>query len=314
MTNRQLTTPVALFVFNRPHLTEKVFCEIARARPPKLLVVADGPRVNFPNDAEKCASARAVTERVNWECEVYTNYSDLNLGAGRRVSSGLDWAFDIVDKAIILEDDCLPDPSFFPFCEELLDKYRDDQRIMAISGNNFQFGRKRTEYSYYFSRFAHCWGWASWRRAWKHYDFEMKLWPEIRNEKWLYDLLDDKRAVDYWSRLFERTYHGYIDAWDYQLVLSAWLQNCLFIMPNVNLVSNIGFGPEATNTKDPQEKDANVRTEPMIFPISHPPFMMRDSVADQLDQLNLFTVPPLFLRAINRLTKLLSSTFRRKNL
>ena len=181
MTNWKLETPVAFLVFNRPHTTDKVFSEIAAANPRKLLIVADGPRPDQPGEAERCVAVRAIVDRVDWDCEVLTNYSDINLGCKARISSGLDWVFDTVEEAIVLEDDCLPHPSFFRFCEELLVKYRDDERIAQIGGVNFQSGRRRTNYSYYFSRYAHIWGWATWRRAWRHYDVALKAWPLIRD-------------------------------------------------------------------------------------------------------------------------------------
>src|SRR5512139_3287315 len=176
MSDWQLKTPVAFIIFNRPDTAERVFAEIAKARPPKLLVVADGPRANRSGEAEKCAATRAIIDRVDWDCEVLTNFSDTNLGCKNRVSSGIDWVFEQVPEAIILEDDCLPHPTFFRFCEELLERYRDDERIGMISGDNFQLGQKRTDASYYFSRYNHIWGWASWRRAWRHYDREASAW------------------------------------------------------------------------------------------------------------------------------------------
>ena len=142
-----MKTPVAFLIFNRPETTARVLEEIARARPPKLLVVADGPRADRPGEADLCRAARAVLSRVDWPCEVLTNFSETNLGCRRRVSSGLDWVFEEVEEAIVLEDDCLPHPSFFPFCEELLERYRADERVMAVSGDNFQQGRRRTPYS-----------------------------------------------------------------------------------------------------------------------------------------------------------------------
>nr|MBA3765731.1 glycosyltransferase family 2 protein [Acidobacteriota bacterium] len=175
-----MNVPVALIIFNRADTTARVLAEIAKARPSKLLVIADGPRADHPDDAEKCLAARAAIDRVNWDCEVLTNYSEVNLGCGARPSSGLDWVFENVAEAIILEDDCLPHPTFFPFCAELLERHRDDERVMMISGDNFQFGRKRTQYSYYFSRYTHTWGWATWRRAWRYFDREIKLWPALR--------------------------------------------------------------------------------------------------------------------------------------
>lgn len=157
----QLTTPVAFIIFNRPDTTEKVFAEIAKAKPPKLLVIGDGPRVSRQGEAEKVAAARSIIQCVDWDCEVQTNFSDVNLGCKRRVSSGIDWVFEQVEEAIILEDDCLPDPTFFRFCEELLARYRHDQRIGMISGDNFQFGSRRNDDSYYFSKYVHIWGWAT---------------------------------------------------------------------------------------------------------------------------------------------------------
>jgi hypothetical protein len=193
MSNYQLRTPVAFIIFNCPETTDRVFEQIAKAKPSKLLVIADGPRENSPGEAERCAAVRSIIDNVDWDCEVLTNYSDVNLGCKRRIASGLDWVFDTVEEAIILEDDCLPDPTFFRFCDELLEKYRDDERITMISGDNFQFDRKKTDSSYYFSRDPHIWRWASWRHVWKNYDVDMQLWPEIRDGGWL-NYLETQKA------------------------------------------------------------------------------------------------------------------------
>ncbi|MDO8445565.1 MAG: glycosyltransferase family 2 protein [Deltaproteobacteria bacterium] len=294
-----LKTPVVFIIFNRPEATATVFEEIRRAKPPKLMVIADGPRPDRPGEVEKCAAARAVIDRVDWPCEVFTNYSDVNLGCKHRVSSGLNWVFDVVEEAIILEDDCVPHPTFFRFCEELLERYRDDKRVMVISGNNFQFGRKRTGYSYYFSRYNHVWGWASWRWAWRHYDVDMKLWPEIRDGKWLSDLHSDDDSVHYWTTVFEKVYRGEIDTWDYQWTFACWVQSGLSILPSVNLVSNIGFGHEATHTKG-ESRFANMKTEAMNFPLAHSPLVVRDSIADSFTERNIFLPRTTFsLRVIN---------------
>ena len=287
-TCNRIDTPIAFLIFNRPDTTEKVFEAIREAKPPKLLVVADGPRKDRPGEAEKCQATRAIIDRVDWQCEVLTNYADLNLGCKLRVSSGLDWVFNNVEEVIILEDDCLPHPSFFRFCEELLNYYRDDRRIMAISGDNFQFGRKRTEYSYYFSRYHHCWGWASWRRAWQHYDIEMKLWQRIRDGNWLESILEEPSAIRYWSKIFQATYDQDINTWDYQWMFTCWLQSGLTVLPNVNLVSNIGFGREGTHTKDSKIKFANLPVQQMHFPLQHPPFMIRCTLADRFTQERIF--------------------------
>jgi len=297
----QIKTSIAFIIFNRPDTTRRVFAEIARARPPKLLVIADGPRADHPDDAEKCAAVRAIIDGVNWDCEVLKNYSDVNLGCKRRVSSGLDWVFDTVEEAIILEDDCLPHPTFFRFCEEMLEKYRDDERIFMISGDNIQFGRKRTEYSYYFSRYTHIWGWASWRRAWDNYDVDMKLWPEIRDGGWLKDMLGDKRSIWYWKYIFENVYNGKIDTWDYQWTFACWIQNALTLLPNVNLISNIGFGYEASHTKA-KDKFTMMEIESMSFPILHPDYILRDSKADLFSENKMFSMS-LMSRVIKRIIK-----------
>ncbi len=309
MSNYKLKTPVAFIIFNRPETTKRVFAEIAKARPMKLLVIADGPRADHPDDAEKCAAVRAIIDGMNWDCEVLKNYSDANLGCKRRISSGLDWVFDTVEEAIILEDDCLPHPTFFRFCEEMLEKYRDDKRIAMISGDNFQFGRKRTGYSYYFSRYPHIWGWASWRRAWKNYDVDMKIWPEIRDSRWLEELLGAKRSVWYWKNRFENVYRGRIDTWDYQWTFACWMEGTLDILPNVNLVSNIGFSPEATHETD-FIRLAGMDVEPMMFPMLHPPYIYRDPVADSFTEKTIFSGRSLLPMMIKELKKIIKTALK----
>jgi len=306
MADFQLTTPVAFLIFNRPDTTARVFEAIRQAKPPQLLVVADGPRPDRPDDIEKCKAARAIIEGVDWDCEVLTNYSDVNLGCKNRVSSGLDWVFSLVEEVIILEDDCLPHPSFFRFCQDLLDYYRDDKRIMAISGDNFQLGRNRTEYSYYFSRYSHIWGWATWRRAWQYYDVKMKLWQEIRDGNWLESILGKTQAVKYWTKIFQTYYDGKIDTWDYPWNFACWIQNGLTILPNVNLVSNIGFGEDATHTIGSKSRLANLGVQEMNFPLKCPPFLIRNEGADNYTQKNIFN-PNLFQRIKNKLGRIANS-------
>lgn len=300
MPDWQLKTPVAFIIFNRPATTERVFAEIAKAKPPKLLVVADGPRKNRANDAENCAAVRAVIDRVNWDCEVLKNFSDHNLGCRLRVSSGIDWVFEQVEEAIILEDDCLPDPTFFRFCQDLLDRYRHDSRIGVISGDNFQFNRRRNNDSYYFSKYVHIWGWATWRDRWVgHYDVSMSNWPRIRDEGWLVDMVGSKREARYWHRIFEHVRRGKIDAWDYQWFFANLLEGRTAILPTVNLISNIGFGANATNTKG-SSNVANLPLEPMIFPLKHPIGLIRDVQADRFSETKCFRVP-FIKRVLNRL-------------
>jgi hypothetical protein len=288
MDDFQLKTPVAFLIFNRPNTTEKVFEAIRQGKPPKLLVVADGPRQDRPEDVEKCKAARAIIQRVDWDCEVLTNYSDINLGCRNRVSSGLNWVFDTVEDAIILEDDCVPDPTFFRFCEELLEYYRHDQRIMVISGNNFQFGKKRTDYSYYFSVYPHCWGWATWRRAWRFYDETMKLWPEIQYSRFLEYIFRDYQEAKYRYKIFQNTYEDKINSWAYRWAFSCFIQSGLTILPNHNLIDNIGFGAEATHTITGKNCLVNYQKEDMSFPLQHPPFVIRHLDADTFTWENLY--------------------------
>jgi hypothetical protein len=280
MREQQLNTPVAFLVFNRPDTTVRVFEAIRQARPSKLLVVADGPRADKAGEVERCAVVRRIIDGVDWPCEVLKNYSDTNLGCKNRVSSGLDWVFETVEEAIILEDDCLPHPTFFRFCEELLERYRDDERVAMISGDNFQFGKRRTEFSYYFSIYPHIWGWASWRRVWRNYDVCISKWPAIRDGDWLFDQSGDRRMARYWANIFQRTYTGEIDTWDYQLVFTVWINHGINILPNVNLVSNIGFGVTATRTRGNTMLNG-LEVYPMEFPLRHPPHMIPDRRTDR---------------------------------
>ena len=283
-----MKTPVAFIIFKRPDTTKKVFEAIRQAKPQKLLVIADGARADVPGEAEKCAATRAIIELIDWECEVFRNYSDINLGCGKRVSSGLDWVFENVEEAIILEDDCLPHPSFFPFCEELLERYKYDERIGSISGQNVQFGRNQTEYSYYFSRYNHIWGWATWRRAWKYFDFDMKYWSEIETYNILKNILLDSRTRYKWNNRFRNTHNNKVDSWGYRWQFSCWLNHLLGIIPNVNLISNIGFGTEATNTNIKNNKYANLNAKAIYFPLKHPSFMVPNIDADNFTEATLF--------------------------
>lgn len=242
--------PIAFCIFNRPQLTAQVFQAIRAIRPRRLLIIGDGPRADHPTDPERVRLTRSVVEQVDWNCDVETCYADQNLGCRLRMSSGLDWAFARSESLIILEDDCLPHASFFPYCRALLDRYADDRRIGMISGDNFQPGPVSDD-SYYFSKWAHIWGWASWRRAWQSFDLNLSLWPSCQQQGWLKTWSDFPEEVDYWTRIFDQVHRGSIDTWDFSWMFNCWSQNALTILPQVNLVSNLGFGPEATHTKDP---------------------------------------------------------------
>ena len=299
-----MKTPVAFLIFNRPNTTEKVFETIRQAKPPKLLVVADGPRTERPDEKEKCAAVRAVIDRVDWDCEVLKNYADVNMGCKYRVSSGLDWVFDNVEEAIILEDDCLPHPTFFRFCEELLEKYRDDERVMSITGTNMLIEWKSDIQSYHFSIYGHIWGWATWKRAWDYYDVDMKLWSEPEVKQRVRDILCDRKLYLRQEKLFEKTYQGKIDTWDHQWTFAHLLHSGLSITPSRNLICNIGFGDESTHTKEVKSSKANLPLKSITFPLKVPLGLVADREYD-IRRYEKFWKPSLSRRIINRIKSLL---------
>jgi hypothetical protein len=209
-----------------------------------------------------------------------TDFADSNMGCKRRVASGIDWIFEQVEEAIILEDDCLPDPSFFRYCEEMLTRYRDNERVGMVSGGNLQFGRRRGSGSYYFSKYTHIWGWASWRRAWKHFDRDLTLWPVFRDQGLLPQIFETAGEQDYWRNSFQWVHEGSLDTWDVSWTFTAITHGLLQVVPNVNLISNIGFGANATHTHV-VGVHANMPTQPIEFPLVHPTFVLADLEADR---------------------------------
>lgn len=269
-------------------MAERVFSEIAKAKPRKLFVIADGPRTDRPDELERCSASRALINRVDWPCEVLTNYSEINLGCKNRVSSGIDWVFTQVDEAIILEDDCLPTIDFFRFCEEMLARYRDDDRVGMVAGTNFSQSKNLVNESYFFSKYMSIWGWATWRRAWRTYDVEIKIWPKLKCDKFLKSKTISRTEQRYWSNVFDGVYEGQIDTWDYQWVLCNWIQNRLSIVPAVNLISNIGFRSDATHTGNASIY-SKMKTGDLSFPLVHPDYMYPNSLADTVTAHAQFT-------------------------
>lgn len=293
-----LSTPVALVFYHRPALLARVFEAVAAARPSRLFLIADGPRDEA--DRADCLAARQVVEQLSWPCQVQRFYAETNLGVKRRVSSGLEWVFDQVEEAIILEDDCLPGPSFFSYCQELLDRYRRDDRVFAIGGGNYQFGRKRSQHSYHFSGYCSIWGWATWKRAWRHYDVDIKDWPMLREHGLLEAGCNSAQEVHYWRWVFDNVYSGRIDTWDYQLLLAMWSQHALFVVPEANLVSNIGFGAGSTHTWSSASRLAAVPVN-SIGALRHPSDVYRNAAADLYTfRRVLHGTRPLWLRRLVR--------------
>ncbi|GAC1589972.1 MAG: hemolytic protein HlpA [Hymenobacter sp.] len=283
-----LTTPVLLIVFNRAAPAKRVLAAIRHARPGRLYVAADGPRPGHPTDAVRCAETRAlVASEVDWPCQVRTLFGTANLGCGRGPVAAINWFFEHEPEGIVLEDDCLPSLPFFRFCEELLTRYRHDTRVMHIGGNNFSPAAAEPATagaeSYYFSGQVHSWGWASWRRAWQHYDFTYALLPELMRRGALHGSYPSALARQYWLRRFEagRTGPQPPQVWDYQWHFTVAAHSGLSIVPAVNLVTNIGFGDDATHTFDRYDRWSQLRTVELEFPLRHPPTVLRDWQRDR---------------------------------
>lgn len=289
MKSNLCSAPVAFFVFNRPNHTAQVFDVIRSVRPEVLLLVADGPRHTTTGESMLCKEVLEIIGNVDWPCKVYKNYSKINLGCKKRLSTGLDWVFSLVDRAIILEDDCLPDSSFFDFCTEMLTKYQYEDKIMHISGFNRLSNSFKVDESYLFSRFGSIWGWATWRRAWKYYDVSMSAWEHLKKRKNYEILGKSKEEIEWRVNLFEKVYSGEINTWDYQWVFTRILNKGINIIPSVNLVSNIGFGEGSTHTNDINNKNANLKTGKITFPLLHTDSI---TVSDKYDQMYLIDAIP----------------------
>ena len=298
-----LQTPVLFLIFNRPDTTALVFEEIRKAAPLRLYVAADGPRRNKDNEAELCEKTRAILKNVDWPCEIKSLFREENLGCKKAVSSALDWFFRSETEGIILEDDCLPHFDFFSFCSDMLARYREDERIMHIAGINFQFGRTVGQGSYYFSRINHIWGWASWRRAWEHYDVDMKAYPSFKQQYLIKNIFRQSRIQKFWINVFDKLTSGKIDTWDYQWAFAMWINSGLSIIPNKNLVSNIGFETGGTHAKDKGNIYANIPRVP-LRKIIHPEFIIDDIAADERT-LNMMHNPSLITYVLRHKLKLL---------
>lgn len=267
-------TPILFLIFNRPDTTQVVFNRIRQIQPAKLYVAADAPRKNKPAEAEACREARAIIDQVDWPCEVRKLYREENLGCKLAVSEAISWFFAQEEYGVILEDDCLPDPSFFPFCEELLIKYKDDDRIGHIGGNCNLPGIVKDGLSYDFCSVTHIWGWATWRRVWKNMDVNFPFWEECRSRR--ASLFRSKWEEIYFSSFISDALHrrNGLNPWGVFYYYMLRTQNQLSVYPAVNLVTNIGLGdPAATHTTKKNRK-LYVPSRPLAFPLQHPAYVM----------------------------------------
>lgn len=274
-------TPVLLLIFNRPDTTAVVFDRIREAQPKRLYIAADGPR--NPQEAVRCEATRKVVAQVDWDCQVKTLFREENMGCKRAMSSGITWFFEQESEGIVLEDDCVPDPSFFGFCSHMLAHYRTDDRIGHIGGSNLQLGQQRGPHTYYFSRMTHAWGWAGWRRVWKDYDVNMSTFPEFRRLDMLKNIPSHAPFSQSWYAVFQENHAGKIDSWAYPYTYHNLANNRLSVIPNQNLISNIGFRADSTHTADQEHVYANLPTQ-SLHSINHPSLMVAEVEADIFTQ------------------------------
>ncbi len=305
MEQKQLHTPILFLIFNRPNTTQKVFESIREAKPSRLYIAADGPRESKISEDELCNQTREIVKAIDWECDVKTLFRDKNLGCKIAVSSAIDWFFENEEEGIVLEDDCLPNQSFFIFCQTLLNYYRDDKRVMHIGGANFQDGKIIGDGSYYFSKYNHIWGWATWRRAWQNYDVSMQDYSPEKTTELLQSVFDTKREIGYWKKIFNDVYLVKISTWDYQWTYSVWKQDGVAILPNKNLVSNIGFDSDATHTASKDVMSVgNIPLDNMTN-IYHPITLIVNKEADY-NALNNVFYPTLFKYVRKKILSLIS--------
>ena len=276
-------TAILVVIYNRPDLARQVLQSLAIVAPTRLYVAADGPNLNCEQDVERCCETRALfveqhRKFISWPCELFTSFQDSNLGCRAGVTAALDWFFEQEEEGIVLEDDIVADPTFFPFCQELLERYRHDERVGVIAANNHQRLPPSDCSSYRFSIYSHCWGWATWRRAWRCNDPDLVGWPAFRDGQWLAQLGGEPLARR-WGQWLEQLAAGQIDTWDMVWQFSCWQQGFLTVIPAVELVENIGFGVDATHTLD--ESSPLGPPGSLSFPLRHPTVMQADRLRDQ---------------------------------
>jgi hypothetical protein len=286
-----MDTPVAVIVFNRPKATERLLRRLAQVRPRQVFVIRDGARLGIAGEEARVAAVSDLFTRLPWSCQVIRDYSGINLGCRLRVTSGLNWLFSHVPQAMILEDDCLPAESFFPYCEELLQRYADDERVGSICGMTHDMSLNGATTSYRFSRYCFVWGWATWRRAWVKNDPDMTPFDDETVNGILKSVFPSWRARLYWSLILKRCKRGQIDTWDYPWLLSCWKNHMMHVVPRVSLVENIGIGPESTHTQSVPYRIGNILS--LQFPLRHPDerepdFRLDDSVEDRIFSRSVF--------------------------
>lgn len=268
--NKEFDTPILFLVFNRPDTTKRAFEAIKKIRPKKLFIAADGPRQDRLEDIECCAEVRNIVNNIDWPCDVKKLFQDKNLGCRIAPPTAIDWFFNNIEEGIILEDDCVPDASFFYFCQELLSRYRDDEQVAIISGSSLIPFKTNNNDSYRFSIYPLLWGWATWRRVWLKHDINMSSYPDFIKKNRIQSITKVKIIQKYWLTLFDKSYQKLLNTWDYPLLYSVWNSNRLSIIPSENMITNIGFSSDATHTKNPNHPFNNLIAKETTFPLIHP--------------------------------------------
>ena len=275
--------PVLYIVFNRLDTVKQSFEAIRAAQPSRLYLAADGPRKDRAGEAERCEEVRNwVLSRIDWDCELHRRFQETNVGCGHHPADAISWLFENEESGIILEDDCVASPSFFPFVAEMLQKYKDDKDVSIVCGSNFDKEHRfqAMEADYFFSKISYTWGWATWKRNWMDYDYTMQAWNTTNKSRLLKWLFDEPEYREYWRYVFDSTVRTQPqDIWDYQFFFSCYLKRQMSIVPNVNLISNIGDGADATHAMKSEGRLGNEIKE-LKFPLEHPDKKVRNEAYD----------------------------------
>jgi len=276
---------VLFLTYKRLETSEKVFSAIRDAQPEKLYFANNAAIEGNVEEEAKVNSVRKLVDQVDWKCEVHTRFLESHMSVRDSIFSSISWFFENEEQGIILEDDCLPNPEFFKFCSEMLYRYKKEESVWAITGNNFQNGILRGDASYFFSSQPHIWGWATWKSIWVKVDQSMSFWPAWKRSEHWHTFWDNKIMKNYWYSIFEQMYRSEINTWDYVFDANVFYHSGLIVTPNKNLVSNIGFGPGSTYTFYKNHKFSNMPRE-NIYPLIHPKKIERNRTADYYDFYN----------------------------
>ena len=311
MITYQIDVPVALIFFNRPEPLKQVFDAIRKAKPTKLFLIQDGARESRPNDEINIEKCKDIVANIDWECEVHRNYSEVNLGCGMRIYSGISWCFEHVDRLCIIEDDCKPTLDYFIFCAELLEMYKDDQRVDMISGMNNLETYDITPYSYIFARTGSIWGWATWKRVWDTIDYDLSFMEETDAIRLIQNLIQPRRLANDLIKIGWKKYESLksgdkLTSWSCERGINAYLHHGLTIVPHKNLITNIGLTEDSVHAVNSIKKIPKaiqklffMETFNLDFPLKHPKYIIQDVDFDR--KINKMMNPNIFVKSLRRI-------------